>query len=102
MQAEPPAFHWRSGHDDLLRAADQKKKATVAACLLGDLRTDQITNPDALAALKPLLADNSVLKISNDMKFDAAVRTARRGGRRNHDITLISYVLNTGRINHGA
>ncbi len=62
----------------------------------------QIPLDDALAILRPLLADASVLKIGHNLKYDMAVL------RRYHlaispvdDTMLLSYVLDGGRHGHG-
>ena len=62
----------------------------------------QIPEAEALAAVKPLLEDLSVLKIAHNLKYDWLI-FARRG----IDITacddtmLMSYVLDAGRGSHG-
>jgi len=63
---------------------------------------EQIPLREALAALKPMLEDESVLKIGQNLKYDALVLV-------NHgialtamdDTMLISYVLDAGRGGHG-
>ncbi|HRE20094.1 MAG TPA: DNA polymerase I [Rhabdaerophilum sp.] len=63
---------------------------------------DQIPLRDALAALKPLLEDGSVLKIGQNIKYDLNVM--RQHGVDIHpidDTMLISYVLDAGRNGHG-
>ncbi|MCA0401625.1 MAG: DNA polymerase I [Proteobacteria bacterium] len=62
----------------------------------------QIPLRDALAAIKPLLEDDSVLKIGQNIKFDLNVM--RRHGVDIHpidDTMLISYVLDAGMHGHG-
>jgi DNA polymerase-1 len=62
------------------------------------LAADQIKEEDALAALKPLLEDNSILKIAQNMKYDWLV-FAQRGIQIDgyDDAMLISYVLDAGK-----
>jgi DNA polymerase I len=61
----------------------------------------QISEHEALALLKPLLEDRSVLKIGHDVKPDALVLD-RHGIelRCIDDVMLMSYVLDAGRGNH--
>jgi DNA polymerase-1 len=67
----------------------------------GDLAADQIPEPAALEALKPLLADPGVLKIGHDVKFTWQI-FALRGLEiaAYDDIMLMSYALDAGRQNH--
>ncbi|MEH2510981.1 DNA polymerase-1 [Nitrobacteraceae bacterium AZCC 1564] len=68
----------------------------------GGLAPDQIKTEDACAALKPLLEDESVLKIGQNLKFDALVFAQCGIQMRSIDDTmLISYVLDAGRSPHG-
>ncbi|HEX6958502.1 MAG TPA: DNA polymerase I [Ferrovibrio sp.] len=62
----------------------------------------QIPLPDALAVLKPLLADPGVLKIGQNIKYDMAV-LAKYGVEiaAYDDTMLISYVLDAGKHGHG-
>jgi DNA polymerase-1 len=70
----------------------------------GDARPplQQIDKPTALARLKDLLEDPSVLKVGQNIKYDLAVM-ARRGVRVApiDDVMLISYVLEGGLHGHG-
>jgi DNA polymerase-1 len=63
---------------------------------------DQIAEKDALAAIKSLLQDPSVLKVGQNLKYDWLV-FARRGidMRPCDDTMLMSYVLDAGRGGHG-
>jgi DNA polymerase-1 len=63
---------------------------------------DQIAEEQALAAIRPLLEDPSVLKIGQNLKYDWQI-FARRGIdiRPYDDTMLMSYVLDAGRGNHG-
>jgi DNA polymerase-1 len=74
-----------------------------AGLFAGDRLSDQITERDALASLKPLLEDPSVLKISQNMKFGALV-FAQRGIALEplDDTMLISYALDAGKNGHDA
>ena len=66
------------------------------------LCADQIPELDALAALKALLEDESVLKIAHNMKFDWLVFKQRGIELAGYDDTmLISYVLDAGKGGHG-
>jgi DNA polymerase-1 len=65
--------------------------------LLGGDRSQQIAMTEALALLKPLLEDPSVLKIGHDIKFDVAVMTKYGiAVRPIDDAMLISYALEGG------
>jgi len=63
---------------------------------------EQIPLADAIAALKPLLEDPSVLKVAQNAKYDMAV-LARYGVQVGpiDDTMLISYVLEAGLHGHG-
>ena len=62
----------------------------------------QIPIPEAMARLKPLLEDPSVLKVAQNAKYDLAV-LSRYGIEVSpiEDTMLISYVLEAGLHNHG-
>ena len=62
----------------------------------------QMTEADVLARLKPLLEDDSILKIGQNLKYDALV-FLQRGIRLNpiDDTMLLSYVLEGGLHGHG-
>jgi len=65
------------------------------------LAPDQISEAEALAALKPLLEDPGVLKIGQDVKFELqlfAVRGIEAASL--EDTMLMSYVLDAGRFGH--
>ncbi len=68
----------------------------------GGLLPGQIAEADALALLKPLLEDESVLKIGQNVKFDWQV-LARRGVETApfDDAMLISYALDSGATGDG-
>jgi DNA polymerase-1 len=62
----------------------------------------QVPLKDALAAIKPLLEDDAVLKIGQNIKFD--INVMRQHGidiSPVDDTMLISYVLDAGRNGHG-
>jgi len=65
------------------------------------LAEDQLPMERALAALKPILEDSSILKIGQNMKYDAKI-FARNGIRvaPSDDTMLISYALNAGLHGH--
>ena len=67
-----------------------------------ELAEGQLAAEEALAALKPVLEDESILKIGQNMKFDAKA-LARRGidVAPFDDTMLISYVLHSGLHGHG-
>ncbi len=68
----------------------------------GDLLPDQIPLEDALKRLKPLLEDDSVLKIGQNVKYDLEVMAHLDLDIRGYDDTmLISYVLEGGAHGHG-
>jgi len=63
---------------------------------------DQIDERQALAALKPLMEDASVLKIGHNVKFDLQMLALRGIALEPYDdILLMSYVLDAGRSEHG-
>ena len=67
-----------------------------------ELAEGQIPLEQALAALKPLLEDPAVMKIGQNMKYDAKV-LARYGVQVApiDDTMLMSYAMNSGLHNHG-
>ena len=68
----------------------------------GGIAPDQIAEKDALKLLKPMLEDVSVLKIAQNLKFDAQIFGVRGIEVRSTDDTmLMSYVLDAGRSSHG-
>jgi DNA polymerase-1 len=68
----------------------------------GDIAPDQISEVEAIKALKPLLEDPGVLKIGQDLKYDLQIFALRGIALAPHDDTmLMSYVLDAGRYPHG-
>jgi DNA polymerase-1 len=68
----------------------------------GGVSPDQIKPEEACAALKAMLEDDSILKIGQNLKFDALVFAQRGIPMRGIDDTLLmSYVLDAGRSAHG-
>ena len=68
----------------------------------GGLAPDQIPLRDALHILKPLLEDESVLKIGQNLKYDMLVMARHGIGIAPMDDTmLLSYTLDGGRNGHG-
>ncbi len=68
----------------------------------GGLAAGQMAVRDALQLLKPLLEDDSVLKVGQNLKFDMLVML--RHGIKIHpidDTMLLSYTLDGGRGSHG-
>ncbi len=68
----------------------------------GGLEPDQIPLEEALAILRPLLVDPSVLKVGHNLKYDWLVM-ARHGIEiaPGDDTMLMSYVLDAGLTTHG-
>jgi len=68
----------------------------------GDGNPKQVPAAEALAVLKPLLEDASVLKIGQNLKFDCLVLRRHGIALAPHDDTLLlSYALDGGRGQHG-
>ncbi len=68
----------------------------------GGVAPDQMKTADAIKALKPLLEDESILKIGQNLKFDALVFAQHDIDMRCIDDTmLMSYILDAGRESHG-
>jgi DNA polymerase-1 len=68
----------------------------------GGLVPGQIPVTDALDAIRPMLEDQSVLKIGQNLKYDWIVFKRHNIDVRPYDDTmLISYVLDAGRGSHG-
>ncbi|MBI3435198.1 MAG: DNA polymerase I [Proteobacteria bacterium] len=74
----------------------------AAGLFAGGRAPDQIEERDALEALKPLLEDAGVLKVAQNLKYDAQI-FALRGIEMTpcDDTMLMSYVLDAGRAAHG-
>ncbi|MBT4891172.1 MAG: DNA polymerase I, partial [Rhodospirillales bacterium] len=87
------------------------RKAEVQASLFGDLEGDdassddqieQIPLSDAIALLKPMLADPSILKIGQNIKYDMQVLSRYDVTMESIDDTMmLSYVLDVGLGSHG-
>ncbi len=68
----------------------------------GGVAPDQIPEPAALAAIKPLLEDASILKVGQNFKFDFQIFGVRGIEIAAYDdIMLMSYVIDAGRSGHG-
>ncbi|MAU51691.1 MAG: DNA polymerase I [Roseovarius sp.] len=66
------------------------------------LAEGQIARDDALAALKPILEDDAILKIGQNMKYDAKILAAYGIAMAPIDDTmLLSYALHSGLHGHG-
>jgi DNA polymerase-1 len=79
-----------------------KQGGDGAGLFAGGVAPDQLDARQALAALKPLLEDEGVLKIGQNLKFDALLLAQHGVMLRGIDDTmLISYVLDAGRGSHG-
>ena len=83
-----PLAHKASASDDLFGTNEMAK---------GQMRLDA-----ALSMLKPMLEDDSVMKIGQNMKYDAKI-LARHGIQVSpvDDTMLMSYAMNGGAHNHG-
>ena len=79
-----------------------KQGGDGAGLFAGGIAPDQLDVRKALAAIKPLLEDESILKIGQNLKFDALV-FAQHGIDMvcTDDTMLMSYVLDAGRGSHG-
>ena len=68
----------------------------------GELADGQMNVDEALAMLKPVLEDDAILKIGQNMKYDAKI-FARNGIRVApiDDTMLLSYAMHAGLHNHG-
>lgn len=77
-------------------------KTGVGDLLGGGMAENQIPVADALARLKPLLEDPSVLKVAQNLKFDYLLMKRHGVTVVGYDDTmLMSYVLDAGKANHG-
>ncbi|SIP90630.1 DNA polymerase I [Rhizobium sp. RU33A] len=77
-------------------------KTGVGDLLGGGHAEGQIPMKDALAALKSLLEDPSVLKVAQNLKYDYLVMKRHGVTLQSFDDTmLMSYVLDAGKGNHG-
>ena len=77
-------------------------KATGGGLFGGELVDGQIPLAQAIAMLKPLLEDSSILKVGQNLKYDIEV-LKRHGIAVNpiDDTMLMSYVLESGDVGHG-
>jgi DNA polymerase-1 len=79
-----------------------KQSGDGSGLFAAGLAPDQIEAADALAALRPLLESEGLLKIGFNIKFNAVMFAQHGIVLRNHDdAQLISYVLDAGRNAHG-
>ena len=77
-------------------------KDGVGDLLGGGLAQNQVKTSDALARLKPLLQDTSVLKVAQNLKYDWLVMKRHGISIAGFDDTmLMSYVLEAGKGSHG-
>src|SRR5215510_6946377 len=68
----------------------------------GEIAPDQMSEHDALEAMRPLLEDAGVLKVGQDLKFDLQMFALRGITLAPYDdVMLLSYVLDAGRSGHG-
>ncbi|MFN3317276.1 MAG: DNA polymerase I [Allorhizobium sp.] len=91
------------GSTDIRAAYIPLTHKTGIGDLLGGGHADgQILMKDALAALKGLLEDPSVLKVAQNLKYDYLVMKRHGVTLQSFDDTmLMSYVLDAGKGNHG-
>ncbi|MFN3635144.1 MAG: DNA polymerase I [Rhizobium rhizophilum] len=91
------------GSTDIRAAYIPLTHKTGIGDLLGGGHADgQIPMKDALAALKGLLEDPSVLKVAQNLKYDYLVMKRHGVTLQSFDDTmLMSYVLDAGKGNHG-
>lgn len=91
------------GSTDIRAAYIPLTHKTGVGDLLGGGHADgQIPMKDALAALKGLLEDPSVLKVAQNLKYDYLVMKRHGITLQSFDDTmLMSYVLDAGKGNHG-
>lgn len=103
MQAELCGFSLALGPNDACYVPLIHQQGGEGAGLFaGGLAPDQIKPADALAIIKPLLEDRGVLKIGQNLKFDALVFLQHGIAIDPIDDTmLMSYVLDAGRGAHG-
>jgi DNA polymerase I len=77
-------------------------KTGIGDLLGGGLVDNQIPMAEALARLKPLMEDPSVLKVAQNLKFDYLIMKRHGITVESYDDTmLMSYVLEAGKANHG-
>ena len=79
-----------------------KEGGDGAGLFAGGPAPDQMKTADAIKAIKPLLEDESILKVGQNLKFDALVFA--QYGIALHcidDTMLMSYILDAGRSSHG-
>ena len=96
-----PVGHVTPGSAPGAKETRQDGLALEAPKIIGGLLPGQLPRDQVLEALKPLLADPSVLKVGHNIKYDAQV--LRRSGVQVEpidDTMLISYVLAGGKHNH--
>jgi DNA polymerase I len=89
----------RPGHACYIPLAHREGNGDL---LDGGLIKDQLSQDRALALLKPVLEDRSILKIGQNMKYDWLIFAERNVNMVSLDDTmLISYVLDAGKSGHG-
>ena len=83
------------------RQAEEGEAGDTAGLFAAKLCDGQISERDALAALKQVLEDISVLKVGHDIKTDVLVLAQRGIALAGYDDTmLMSYVLDAGKGGH--
>jgi DNA polymerase-1 len=103
MQAELVGFSLALGPNEACYVPLLHRQGGDGAGLFaGGVAPDQIASRDALAALKPLLEDDGILKIGQNLKYDCLVFAQHGITLASIDDTmLMSYVLDAGRGTHG-
>ena len=103
MQATLCGFSLALGPDDAcyVPLAHRKSGGSADGLFGSDLAEGQIAEGAALAALKPLLEDKSILKVGENLKI-AWLVLAQRGIEMtgDDDTMLMSYALDAGRADH--
>ena len=90
----------RRGKRATCRSATRRARATCSAA--ADCCPARSRRRDALAALKPVIEDGSLLKIGQNLKYDALLLKRYKIELASFDDTmLMSYVLDGGRGSHG-
>jgi DNA polymerase-1 len=102
MQAELCGFSLAVAPNEACYVPLAHKRGDDEGLFGGGIAPGQMAELDALAVMKPLLEDRGVLKIGQNLKFDAQVFSQRGIAVAPYDDTLLmSYVLDAGRSDHG-
>src|SRR5690606_23621385 len=83
------------------RAVARRQTGEGEGLIDAGLIPHQISEKDALEAMKPLFEDKGVLKIGHNLKFDWQIFAQRGIDIAPYDDTmLMSYVVDSGRVSH--